>query len=126
MSGACVFDLIADGDFATCFEKSSDVAVSGVAWDAAHGDDATFCEGDVEEARAGCCVIEEQFVEIAQSEEEQCIARQFTFDAAILRHHGSELWIAVHEAEVNVEWMEVEEKFPRRDGAQSKKKTSQK
>jgi hypothetical protein len=112
VSGACVFDLIADGDFATCFEETSDVGVSGVARDAAHGDDAAFCEGDVEEARAGGSVVEEQFVEVAETEEEQSIARQFTFDAAVLRHHGSELWIAVHEAEVSGEWKEVEEKFP--------------
>jgi hypothetical protein len=40
--------------------------------------------------RAGLGVLEKHFVKVAQAEEQQGIFRQLAFDAAILRHHGSE------------------------------------
>jgi hypothetical protein len=61
--------------------------VGGVEGDAAHGDVAAFGQRDVEQLRAGFGVVEKHLVEIAQAEQQEGFARQFAFDAAILRHH---------------------------------------
>ena len=44
-------------------------------------------------------VLEKHFVKVAQAEEQEGILGQFAFDAAILRHHGSELRFGRHAAE---------------------------
>ena len=52
----------------------------------------------IEQLRAGLRVLEEHLVEIAQPEQQQGVLGQFAFDAAILRHHGSELGFGRHAA----------------------------
>ena len=75
-----------------------DVTVGGVKRQAAHRDAVARGEGEVEQLRAGLRVLEEHLVEIAEPEEQQRVLGQFAFDAAILRHHGSELRFGGHAA----------------------------
>src|SRR5262249_24571506 len=91
-----ILDLIADGHLASCAEQSSDVGVGCVKGNAAHGNYAAFGEGDVEQLSAGLGILEEHFVKICQTEEEQRVFWQLAFHAAILRHHRSELSVGGH------------------------------
>jgi hypothetical protein len=52
--------------------------------------------GEIQQLGAGLGVLEKHFVEIAEAEEQQRVLGQFAFDAAILRHHGSELRFGGH------------------------------
>jgi len=86
-----VFGLIADGHLASGFENARDVAVCRVMRQTAHRDAVAGGEREVQQLRAGLRVLEKHLIEIAEAEEQQRVLRQFAFDAAILRHHGSEL-----------------------------------
>ena len=44
--------------------------------------------------------LEEHLVKIAEPEQQNRVARQFAFDTAILRHHGSELRFSGHGGEI--------------------------
>ncbi len=75
-AGAGLFHLLADGDFETGADEAGDVAVGGVIRDAAHGYGLTFFaiaggEGDLEFARGDDGVFVEEFVEVAEAEEEE-------------------------------------------------------
>jgi hypothetical protein len=101
LAGAGFFDLIANGDFAPGFKNAADIGIGGVKRDAAHGNNAAFCEGNIQELSADLGVFEKEFVEITKAEKKQRIFGQFAFDAAILRHHGSQLDFGGHRQNVN-------------------------
>ena len=103
LAGPGVLHLIADGDLASGLEHAGDVTVRRVKRNAAHRDDAALGERDVEQLRAGLRVLEKHLVEIAEPEQQQRVLGQFAFDAAILRHHGRELGVAAHHANVSAE-----------------------
>src|SRR5260221_2674245 len=86
------FHLIADGDFETVADQASDVAVGGVIRHAAHGNGLTFfavagSERDLQFARGEDGVFVEEFVEIAEAEEQQRV-RVTRFDRVVLLHEG--------------------------------------
>ena len=61
-------------------------------------------------------VLEKHFVEIAEPEQQQRVLGQFAFDAAILRHHRSELRFGGHSGgNVSGYCVKVERKFCRND-----------
>ena len=99
LAGPRVFHLVADGHLSSCLEEPRDIAGRRVKRNAAHRHDAAPGERDVEQLRAGLCVLEKEFVKIAQAEEQQRVIRQFALDAPVLRHHRSELRVAAHGAE---------------------------
>jgi hypothetical protein len=96
VSRARVFDLVAEGDFFSCAQEAADVSGGGVIGDAAHGGGLALSECDVEQLGAGACVVEEQLVEIAEAEEQECIGWELGFDAAVLQHHGGEMGVGAH------------------------------
>ena len=84
------FHLVANGDFEAGANEARDVAVGGVIGDAAHGDGLAFfaiagSERDLELARGEDGVFVEEFVEIAEAEEEQRV-RVTRFDRVVLLH----------------------------------------
>jgi hypothetical protein len=92
LAGARLLHLFADGDFKASADKAGDVAIGGVIGYAAHGNGlALFSiargEGDLELARGNHGVFVEEFVEIAEAEEEKGvgIAR---LDGVVLLHEG--------------------------------------
>src|ERR1044071_1552581 len=71
-----VFGLLADGDAVAFADQARDVARDGVVRDAAHGDGLAALlvargQGYLQLARAGDGVLEEEFVEVAEAEEEE-------------------------------------------------------
>ena len=68
---------------------------------AAHRHAVARGERQVENLRAGLRVLEKHLVKIAEPEQQQRVLGQFAFDAAILRHHGSELGFGGHRQNVN-------------------------
>ena len=98
LTGTRLFELVADGDFLSGLEQSRQVTAGGVVRDAAHGRGLASGERDVEDGGGELGVLEEEFVEVAEPEEEQGVARQFAFDAPVLEHHGGELRFAAHRA----------------------------
>jgi len=56
-------------------------------------------ERQIEKLRAGLRVLEKHLVKIAEPEQQQRVLGQFAFDAAILRHHGSQLGFGGHRRE---------------------------
>lgn len=81
-------DLVADGDLASGLEEAGDVGLGGMIGQAAHGDALALGEGEVEEGGAGFGIFEEEFVEVAEAEEEEGVAGHFAADAKVLGHHG--------------------------------------
>ena len=98
LAGPRVLHLVADGDLAPGLEQSRDVGAGRVPGNAAHRHDAAFGERNIEQLRAGFRILEKEFVKIPEPEEQQGVFGQFAFDAAILRHHRSELSVAAHRA----------------------------
>ena len=91
-AGAWLFHLLADGDFETCADEAGDVAVGGVVRNATHGNGlALFTiaggEGDLEFASGDDGVFVEEFVEIAEAEEEKSVGVT-RFDCVVLLHEG--------------------------------------
>ena len=89
-AGAGVFHLIADGDAIALLDQARDVVFGGVIGDAAHRDRLAFFlvargERDFELARGGDGVVVEEFVEIAQAEQQQRVG-DLLLDAVILPH----------------------------------------
>ena len=85
-----VFDLLADGDLEALADQLRDVAFGGVMGDAAHRDgDAFFFvargERDLQFFGGEDGVVEEEFVEISQAEEQQG-AGMLLLDGGILPH----------------------------------------
>src|ERR1044071_3701035 len=71
-----VFGLLADGDAVALANEARDVARDGVVRDAAHGDGLAALlvargQGYLQPAGAGEGVFEEEFVEVAEAEEEE-------------------------------------------------------
>ena len=95
-AGPGVFELIADGDLASGLEQPADVGMGRMMRQAAHGHAVARGEREIEELRAGLRILEKHLVEIAEAEQQQRVLGQFAFDAAILRHHGSELGFGGH------------------------------
>ena len=91
-----LFDLIANGHLAPGAKQSADVGIRSMKRNAAHGDLPAFCQRHIEQLGALLRVFEEHLVKIAQAEKQQGIFGQLALDAAILRHHGSELGVAGH------------------------------
>ena len=91
LAGPGVFELVADGDFASGLEQPADVGVRGVMRQTAHRHAVARGERKVEDLRAGLGVLEKHLVEITEPEQQQRVLGQFAFDAAILRHHRREL-----------------------------------
>ena len=92
LAGAGRFHLIADGDLESGADQAGDVAVGGVIGDAAHGNGlALFAiargESDLEFARSEDGVFVEEFVEIAEAEEQESVGIA-GFDRLILLHQG--------------------------------------
>ena len=110
LAGPGVFHLIADGHFASAFQDAGDVIVGRVKRQAAHRHAVARGEREVEDLRAGLRVLEKHLVKIAEPEQQQRVLRQFAFDAAILRHHGSELGFGGHAAgKLNVNADKIEQ-----------------
>ncbi len=85
-----VLDLVADGDLVSLANELGDVALGGVVGNSAHGEgDAIYLlargEGDLELARGGDGVIEEELVKIAHAEEQQRGGMLF-LDGGVLPH----------------------------------------
>ena len=99
LAGARVFHLIANGDFASAFQDARDVIIRRMKRQAAHRHAVARGEREIDQLRTGLRVLEKQFLKVAEAEEQQCVLRQFAFDAAILRHHGSELRFGGHGAD---------------------------
>ena len=75
-AGAGLLHLFADGDFEAGADEAGDVAVGGVVGDAAHGNGLAFFavaggEGDLEFAGGDDGVFVEEFVKVAEAEEEE-------------------------------------------------------
>jgi hypothetical protein len=99
-SGAWLLHLIADGDFESGADQASDVAFGGVVGDAAHGDGLAFFaiaggERDLQFAGGEDGVFVEEFVKVAQAEEQEGVGIT-GFDRLVLLHqwcsgirHGS-------------------------------------
>jgi hypothetical protein len=66
----------------------------------AHRNFSAACERDIQQLGAGFGVLEKHFVKVAEPKEQDCLARQFAFDAAILRHHRRQLRILAHEKQL--------------------------
>src|SRR5207248_3704043 len=96
LAGPGVLDLIANRDFASGLEQPSDVRISGVKRNTAHRNHTALRQSDVQQLRPGYCILEKELVKIAEAEQQQRVFRQLTFNAAILRHHRSELRVAGH------------------------------
>ena len=92
LAGPGVLDLVADGHLLPTAEQSRNVAAQGVMGDAAHWHHTALRQGNIEELGADLRVLEEHLIEIAEAEKQQRVLGQFALDAAILRHHGRELW----------------------------------
>ena len=91
-AGAGLFHLFADGDFEAGADEAGDVAVGGVIGNAAHGDGLAFFaiaggEGDLEFAGGDDGVFVEEFVEVAETEEEEGVGVA-RFDRVVLLHEG--------------------------------------
>ena len=85
-----VFHLVADGDAVALLDQPRDVAFGRVIGHAAHRDGGALFlvargERDLELARGGDGVLEEQLVEIAQAEHEQRVGH-LLLDAVVLPH----------------------------------------
>lgn len=93
------FDLIADGNFHPTVEEFLDIAVGGVVGDAGHGHAVTMCQGDAEELGTPLGVLQENFVEVTESEHEQGIVRELATDFVPLLHHGSEFLFGRHKSD---------------------------
>ena len=108
-SGAGFLGLLANGDFASALQNARDIGIGRVKRQAAHGNAIARGQRKIEDLRAGLRVLEKHLVKIAQPEQQNRILRQFAFDAAILRHHGSELGFGGHAAEkLNVNGGKIE------------------
>ena len=90
--------LVANGDLASGAEQAADVGVRRVKRNAAHGNHAAFGQRHIQQLRPQLGVLEEQLIEISQPEKQQGILGQLALDAAILRHHGSQLGVAGHQS----------------------------
>ena len=91
-AGAGLLHLFADGDFEAGADEAGDVAVGGVIRDAAHGDGLAFFaiaggKGDLEFAGGDDGVFVEEFVEIAEAEEEEGV-RVAGLYGVVLLHQG--------------------------------------
>ena len=89
--------LIANGNLVSLAQQPRDVAVCGVIGNSAHGNGivAVFVASgkrNFQFARGSYGVIEEEFVEIAQPEEQQGI-RSLLLDGVVLPHHGGEILV---------------------------------
>lgn len=84
------FGLVAEGDFFTGGEEFGDVVVDGVRGEAGHRMVLALREREAEQARGDDGVIEEEFEEIAEAEEQQGVAREATLHLEILLHHRGE------------------------------------
>ena len=89
-AGAGLLHLIADGDFEAGADQAGDVAVGGVIRNAAHRNGLPFFaiargQRDLQFARGEHGVFVEQFVEIAEAEEEEGV-RIAGFDRLVLLH----------------------------------------
>src|SRR5262249_31410406 len=82
-------------------ENATDIGIYDVKKNTAHGNNAAFSKNHIEKLRADLCVLEKQFVKIAKPEEQQRVFRQLALNAAILRHHRSELCITSHRQNLN-------------------------
>lgn len=87
-AGFGVGGLLGDGDAESGFEKSGEVGLGGVPWDAAHGGEVAFGEGHVEDRGGGFGVLEEHFIEVAQAVEEDHVRWECASDGLVLCHHG--------------------------------------
>jgi len=96
-AGPGVFKLVTDGDFPSGAEQPADVAVGGVMRQAAHRHAVARGERQIENLRARLRVLEKHLVKITEPEQQQRVLGQFAFDAAILRHHGSQLGFGGHQ-----------------------------
>ena len=83
-----LFRLITDRDLLARLQQARDVGVRRVERNAAHRHVLAFGERDVEQARALRRVVEEQLVEVTETEEQQGVLGQLRLDLAVLRHHG--------------------------------------
>src|SRR5262249_50419549 len=91
-----VFDLITDRHLPAGFEQATYVRISGMERDAAHRNDTTLRQGDIQKLRTDLRILEKHFVKVAEAKKEKTIFRQLAFDAPILRHHRSKLCFAGH------------------------------
>jgi hypothetical protein len=91
LTGSSFLDLVADSHFASGTQQSCEITRSSVKRDAAHGGRAAFGESDVQDLRACSSIVEEHFLEIAESKKQKRVTRQLTLDALVLQHHGCEL-----------------------------------
>ena len=87
LAGPGLFHLVADSDFAACFEQLGEIRLGRMVGDAAHGALAPFGQGDVEDLGGDHGIFKEHFVEIPQPEQQQSIPGQLGFDSPVLRHH---------------------------------------
>ncbi len=90
LAGAGLLHLIADGDFESGADEAGDVAVGGVIGDAAHGNGLAFFaiargERDLQFAGGEHGVFVEEFVEIAEAEEQKSVGIA-GFDRLVLLH----------------------------------------
>ena len=90
LAGAGLLHLVADGDFEAGADQAGDVAVGGVIGNAAHGDGLAFFaiaggERDLQFARGEHGVFVEEFVEIAEAEEQEGVGVA-GFDRLVLLH----------------------------------------
>lgn len=87
-TGLCRFDLVADSDFFSCTEEFIDIVFAGVVGDAGHGHAVAGGEGDAHDGGGFFGVFEEEFIEVAEAEEEEGIWEEFGAYLEILLHHG--------------------------------------
>ena len=90
LSGARLLHLIANGDLESGANEAGDVALGRVIWDAAHRNGLAFFaiprgQHDLQFAGREDGVFVEEFVEIAQAEQEQCVGVA-RFDCLVLLH----------------------------------------
>ena len=76
---------------------------------AAHRHAVARGEREVQQLRAALRVLKEHFVKIAEPEQQQRVLGQFTFDAAILRHHRRQLGFGGHGGKLNMNEDKIEQ-----------------
>ena len=96
LAGLGFLKLFADGHLTAAAQDARNVGVGRVKRQAAHGNAVAGGERQIQDRRPGLGVLEKHLIKIPQAEQQQGIGRQFAFDAAVLRHHGSELRFGGH------------------------------